>query len=47
MPDRTCCVEFVSDPMMLEVECNTLGVSHLLGSGFELKHDRSKDSQEL
>ena len=27
--------------------CNTLGVRHLLGSGFELKHDRSRGNQEL
>ena len=47
MPDRTCYVEFVVDPMMLEAECNTTGVSHLLGSGFELKYDRSRDNQEL
>ena len=26
---------------------NNPGVSHLLGSGFELKHDRSRDNQEL
>ena len=27
--------------------CNTPGVSHLLASEFELKHDRSRGNQEL
>ena len=29
------------------INCNTLGVSHLLSSGFELKHDRLSGYQEL
>ena len=46
---ETCSQDITMENKQLkqEVACNTPGVSHLLGSGFELKHDRSRDNQEL
>ena len=38
---------FLEDDMVRGGMCNTPGVSHLLGSGFELKHGMLSDNQQL
>jgi hypothetical protein len=47
LPSKVFCPEYRDEILLRGEGYNTLGVSHLLSSGFELKHDMLSDDHDL